>query len=265
MKKFISFSGGVESTTMCVLYGKGATAIWCDTGAEHDEMYERIDFCEKRIKEIHNGDFELLRIYPEVNIKGESIKSLTDAILKWKYMPTIRQRYCTKHFKIIPIDNFLKKQGECELMIGFNADEEPGNDRTGNFMKCKNVKYTYPLYEDGLDREDCEVILKKYDLHPEFPIYMKRGGCYMCLFKDKNQYKAMALFDQKTFKKVKELELKYQDGRKRFFPIMSHTGISMQMVENELNNEIALWGREAVINMYSTVQQKQACGAFCMR
>jgi PP-loop superfamily ATP-utilizing enzyme len=29
MKRFISFSGGVESTTMCILYGKGATAIWC--------------------------------------------------------------------------------------------------------------------------------------------------------------------------------------------------------------------------------------------
>jgi len=49
MKRFISFSGGVESTTMCVLYGKGATAIWCDTGAEHKEMYERIDYCEKRL------------------------------------------------------------------------------------------------------------------------------------------------------------------------------------------------------------------------
>ena len=43
MRRFISFSGGVESTTMCLLYGKGATAIWCDTGAEHDLMYQRID------------------------------------------------------------------------------------------------------------------------------------------------------------------------------------------------------------------------------
>jgi len=41
MQKFISFSGGVESTTMCVLYGKDAKAIWADAGAEHDFMYER--------------------------------------------------------------------------------------------------------------------------------------------------------------------------------------------------------------------------------
>lgn len=41
-KRFISFSGGVESTTMCILYGKGATAIWCDTGDEEPEMYKQI-------------------------------------------------------------------------------------------------------------------------------------------------------------------------------------------------------------------------------
>ncbi len=54
MKRFISFSGGVESTTMCLLYGKGATAIWCDTGAEHGEMYERINKVEDYLKDFHN-------------------------------------------------------------------------------------------------------------------------------------------------------------------------------------------------------------------
>jgi len=47
IKKFISFSGGVESTTMCLLYGKGATAIWCDTGAEHKEMYNGFNYDEQ--------------------------------------------------------------------------------------------------------------------------------------------------------------------------------------------------------------------------
>lgn len=37
MKKhrYIAFSGGVESTTMCLLYGKGATAIFSDTVSKH--------------------------------------------------------------------------------------------------------------------------------------------------------------------------------------------------------------------------------------
>lgn len=53
--KFISFSGGVESTAMCVLYGKGATAIWCDTGAEHELMYKRIDYVEEKLKQLQMG------------------------------------------------------------------------------------------------------------------------------------------------------------------------------------------------------------------
>ena len=44
---FISFSGGVESSTMCVLFGNKADAIFSDTGFEHDEIYKRIDLVEK--------------------------------------------------------------------------------------------------------------------------------------------------------------------------------------------------------------------------
>lgn len=75
MKRFISFSGGVESTTMCILYGKGAKAIWCDTGIEEPEMYERIDHVEKMLKIIHEDDFELVRIIPEVKVKGVTVNS----------------------------------------------------------------------------------------------------------------------------------------------------------------------------------------------
>lgn len=49
MKRFISLSGGVESTTMCILYGADAIGIWADTGAEHQLMYDRIDEVEARI------------------------------------------------------------------------------------------------------------------------------------------------------------------------------------------------------------------------
>jgi 3'-phosphoadenosine 5'-phosphosulfate sulfotransferase (PAPS reductase)/FAD synthetase len=266
MKTYISFSGGVESTTMCLLYGKGATAIWADTGAEHDEMYERIDECEKYFKSFHGGDFELIRLKASITVGAEKVDSLLDKIVKSKFMPSVyRNRYCTTEFKIKPIDDYLLQQGDCELLIGFNADEEPGRDRTGNYMKCKNVNYTYPLFEDGYTRDDCEQILKKHGMHPNFPIYMKRGGCFMCIFKDKPQYKAMYLFDKKTFDRVKSLEESIQDRRKRFFPIMAHTGVSMQMVEDEVKREIELWGLLEVEMMYSMTEQKQACGAFCHR
>lgn len=62
MKTYIAFSGGVESTTMCLLYGKDATAVFTDTGSEHEYLYKRLEKVEKFLMEHHNGDFELIRL-----------------------------------------------------------------------------------------------------------------------------------------------------------------------------------------------------------
>jgi len=261
MKRFISFSGGVESTTMCILSGKGATAIWCDTGAEHDEMYERIDQCEKAIKNIHDGDFELVRLKANVKVKGNFVDNLLDAILGWKFMPTQGQRWCTGKFKIAPIDEYLVSQGECELLIGLNADEET---RSGNWGLKSNVKYSYPLQQDDLTRDDCTEILNQYGLYPDFPIYMSRGGCFMCIYKSVSEYKAMYVFDKPTFDRVKSIEEKVQDKRNKFFTI-SVSKKSMAQIQQSVEDEIRNWGMAAVIDFYKQIEQKQACGVFCHR
>jgi 3'-phosphoadenosine 5'-phosphosulfate sulfotransferase (PAPS reductase)/FAD synthetase len=203
MKRFISFSGGVESTTMCILYGKGAKAIWCDTGAEHTQMYNRMDLVEERLKKLHGGDFEIIRIKPKVKMKGMYVDNLLDAVKIQKFMPSQMARYCTRQFKIEPIDLFLSEQGECELMIGLNADEE---EREGNWGLKTNVKYLYPLQEDGYNRADCEAILDIHGLHPRFPAYMLRGGCSMCFFKSEKEYKALYYLDKRNL--IKWLTLK---------------------------------------------------------
>lgn len=264
MKRFLSMSFGVESTTMGVLYGKGATAIWCDTGWEHKEMYKRVDFVEQRLKEIHDGDFTLVRIKPDVFAKGRRVKKLQTYISRYRYMPTKAKRFCTKYFKIIPIDNFLSLQGECELMIGFNADEEPGEDRTGNYMSCNNVKYTYPLFENNLNREDCEDILYKHGLHPEFPIYMQRGGCVGCIFKQVAEFKALYFFDKRTFLQNKKLEESIQDKRKKFFTL-SMSGRSFSDIQIECDRELIQWGKLEIESMYKKIKPSQSCGAFCHR
>ncbi len=164
MKKFISFSGGVESTTMCILYGADAKAIWCDAGAEHDEMYQRIDDCEKAIKLIH-PNFEIIRLKASVKVKGTIVDNLIDAILGWKFMPSQGRRWCTGKFKIEPIDLFLKEQGDCELMIGLNADEEK---REGNWGLMANVKYSYPLQEDDITRDECkDILIIEYEIYKQ--------------------------------------------------------------------------------------------------
>ena len=77
MERYISFSGGVESTTMCILYGADAKGIWADTGSEHKKMYERIETVEKQIKKIH-PDFEIIKVKGSAKHKGEWYDSLED-------------------------------------------------------------------------------------------------------------------------------------------------------------------------------------------
>lgn len=253
LKRFISFSGGVESTTMCVLFGKGATAIWCDTGAEHDLMYQRIDEVEKELKIIHDGEFELVRVKSEKHIGLEQYAN------KRKFMPSGQARYCTRLFKIEPIDDYLSKQGECELMIGFNADEE---GRTGNLELKSNVKYTYPLIEFGLTRWECEETLKLHGLHPNFPVYMLRGGCRMCFFKSEKEYRAMYHLNRIEFEKIIAFEEGMQDTRIKFYSIMGN-GKSLRQLGNECATEKLMFSE--IETLYKSLKKETSCGAFCHR
>lgn len=257
MKKYISFSGGVESTTMCLLYGKGASAIWVDTGAEHKEMYERIDYVEQKLKEYHKGDFELIRLRAKMKHKEEVHESLETYIVSLKFMPSQQRRFCTYYFKIKPIDDFLSKE-ECELLIGFNYDEQ---GRTGNLEMKSNITYRYPLIEDGLTRDDCEDILKVNGLHPEFPVYMLRGGCRMCFFKTEKEYRAMYHLNRQEFDEVVKFEKAIQDKRQKFYSIMGN-GKSLSQLAVECESELF----EDVKSLYDAYKKDaKSCGAFCRR
>lgn len=273
MKRFISFSGGVESTTMCLLYGKGATAIWCDTGSEHNLMYDRIDHVEKMLKDHHDGDFELVRIRASVKTKvavknaglfGDgkqsviTVNSLTDYIIARSYFPSARQRFCTRLFKIQPIDEFLSEQDDCELMIGLNADE--ADNRTGNHGLQPNVNYSYPLIDADMDRADCIELLEHYGLMPNFPPYMDRGGCKFCPFKSKKEYAAMVHFAPEEIEEVRELEEHIQDNRNKYFRIRSNMPRLRDFISREKNNLIG-----NLSGYYAADTEQKSCGVFCHR
>jgi hypothetical protein len=252
MKQFISFSGGVESSTMCVLFGEKADGIFSDTGFEHDEIYKRIDLVETWCKKFHRQDFKIHRI------RNNKYNSLRDYIIKAKYLPSFSSRYCTRMFKIEPIDKFLEqfKSDGVELMIGLNVDEI--NQRTGNHGNKKFVKYSYPLADAKITREGCKIILKHANLLPEFPVYMQRGGCRGCYYKSKKEYEAMALLNPKEFNDIENLENTIQDKRKDFFSIIPN--IKMSQLKQNANNLIF-----TADQIYPTVNDVTKCGVFCNR
>lgn len=257
MKRFIAFSGGVESTTMCLLYGKAATAVFTDTGSEHAEMYRRIDFAEKALTEIHGGDFKLIRLRASVKVKGVVVETLTECIEQKLFFPSVESRYCTADFKIKPLDDFLKSQGESELLIGLNADE---TDREGNHGLLANVRYRYPLQDDGYTRQDCVDILEKHGLKPDFPAYMRRGGCIFCPFKSKKEYAAMVHLSPDEIDLVRVLEEKVQDVRGRYFRIRQNMPSMADFISIEKNN---LFGD--LTPYYDAGDEQYSCGVFCHR
>ena len=257
MKRFIAFSGGVESSAMCILYGKGATAIFTDTGSEHAEMYRRIDRMETALKEIHNGDFQLIRLCASVTAKGEKVNSLTEYVNMMQFFPSGADRFCTRMFKIVPLDNFLKSHGESELFIGLNADE---TDREGNHGLLANVKYRYPLQEDGYTRQDCVDLLEKHGLKPDFPAYMRRGGCIFCPFKSKKEYAAMVHLAPDEIDLVRVLEEKVQDKRGKYYRIRQNMPTMRDFIEIEKNN---LFGD--LSPYYDASEEQYSCGVFCHR
>lgn len=257
MNKYIAFSGGVESTAMCILYGKGATAVFTDTGSEHKAMYERIDNVERKLIEMHEGDFKLIRLRAKVTAKKQVMSTLSEYVDRMQFFPSGGDRYCTRLFKIQPLDAFLKEKGESELLIGLNADE---TDREGNHGLLANVHYRYPLQEDGLSRQDCVDLLDKHDLKPDFPAYMRRGGCIFCPFKSKKEYAAMVHLAPEEIDLVRILEEKAQDKRGKYYRIRQNMPSMGTFIETEKNN---LFGD--LSPYYDAGEEQYSCGVFCHR
>ena len=256
MDKYIAFSGGVESRTMALLYGKGATAIFTDTGSEHEALYAKLDEVEKRLIEIHDGDFRLIRIRASVDCLGEKVDSVEGYALKSAFLPGKRERWCTRLFKIEPMDLFLADKGGCTLMIGLNADEE----REGNFGLLSNVNYSCPLQDDGLTRDACINLLRANKIEPNFPAYMQRGGCFFCPFKSKKEFAAMVHLVPNEIEKVRILEENVQDKRNKYFRIRQNMPKMAEFIAIEKNN---LFGD--LSEFYTDSDEQYSCGVFCHR
>lgn len=253
MRRFISFSGGVESRTMALLFGNKADAIFSDTGSEHDELYKQLDSVEKIIREFHGNNFKIIKV------KNEKYESLESYIRESHFFPSFQARFCTRMFKIEPIDNFLSqyKDEGAELMIGLNADE--ADLRTGNYGLLPFVKYSYPLLYNAITRKMCLRILDAAGINPNFPPYMKRGGCKFCYYKSRKEYEAMAILNEKEYDEVADLEQEIQDKRDIFFHIISSIP---NLREFKRYAKSILFDADEI---YPTINDSTNCGVFCNR
>ena len=242
---YVAFSGGADSTALALLCPE-ATPIFADTGWEFPELYQHIERFERQTG----------REVERVKREGES---LPEYIRSHHYMPGHASRFCTRLFKIEPIEAFLRAELPAELLIGLRADEPL---REGNLSQVEGLTIRYPLREQGLSRSDILATCIKHDLLPVYPAYMARGGCTGCFYKRKSEVLAMVEFVPEVIEELDALERDVQDEREYAALMFPNAGQTIAALKSQgrLFSSAELY-RDAA----DTSDIGAECGLFCHR
>ncbi|WP_058554594.1 phosphoadenosine phosphosulfate reductase family protein [Thiohalocapsa sp. ML1] len=193
IRHVLGLSGGKDSAALAIyLKDKGTVPdmeyFFCDTGAELPEVYDFIDRMEdylgKEVARLNSGrDFDHhLKMYGG-------------------YLPSPRQRWCTRVMKIEPFERFIGDDPALSY-IGIRADE----NREGYISTKRNINPVFPFIQDGIGREDVFRILEDTVGIPDYYRWRKRSGCYFCFFQQRGEWLALRREHPKLFEAAMRYE-----------------------------------------------------------
>ena len=241
MEKFVSVSGGLDSTALAIITSKvdkDAKYIFADTGDEFPQVYDHLAKMESVL------GIEIIRVKREQTLGEYEVSS--------KYFPSPMARFCTRMFKIEPIQRYCKEHEPYTMAIGIRADE---NRKGGTGDEC-----VYPLQEYGFAKCDVLTICQEHDLVPKYPWYMSRGGCYSCFYKSKNELLGLAKYEPDLFDKLVEREESIQDSRKKYYHMFESIKLPARRIKEIANEmeQVEMFSKDG-LNTY------QDCGEFCRK
>lgn len=222
----VSMSGGKDSTAQALLgIEQGADNlrfVFADTGHEHTQTYEYIDYLESRLGikiECVKADFSRLMAGKREFIKTKWAEhgvpqSQIDAALEvlkptgipfldlclWKgRFPSTRRRFCSEQLKHIPLNNYMEELlTEHKAVIswqGVRRDESASRanlpERDVEIGQWEPEPSGLLIYRPILDwtAADTFAIAKRHGLEPN-PLYkqgMGRVGCMPCIHATKRE------------------------------------------------------------------------------
>ena len=129
-------------------------------------------------------------------------------------------RTCTLEWKVKVVDRWIKAQrvSECEIIIGFSAEEgarvakkpKGWHDRQGNYKFGFNKRFSFPLYEMGMNRNKAQQII----LDAELPL-PPSSACWHCPFLSRAKWLEMRNHTPELFERAVEFERAVNEKRKR--------------------------------------------------
>lgn len=242
-RNYVAFSGGIDSTALALLL-PNATPIFTDTQWEHDELYAHMD------------RFERVTGRTIIRLQSGYPGGLPGYIADHAYFPNHGARFCTRLFKIEPLNRYLSSRLPALVAIGLRADEPL---RPGNLTQMDGLVYHYPLRDRGLDRAACVGVCLEYDLLPRYPVYMARGGCKGCFYKRSAEVTALLALQPTVADELQALEEDVQDERQQPFFMFGNV---RQSIRN-LRKQPLLFDTASVFQALTT--EPAPCGVFCHR
>ena len=196
-KRFVvlSFGDGVNTVALLILcWREYDFVIFADTGSEKKSTYRYIEeyiipFCET-----HGIQFVMVQ---ENEILEEYMK-------RSGRLPAIMNRFCTKNYKVAPIQRFYRKvlgatnKHQVVEHIGFTVNEAK---RIGRFAGKKYIDRQYPLLDRKITRDGCVKIIQDEG----WPIPPK-SACDHCFLQTKHAIRQVAAEDPERFQEIIKLE-----------------------------------------------------------
>ncbi|TPG93534.1 phosphoadenosine phosphosulfate reductase (plasmid) [Brevibacillus laterosporus] len=268
----LSVSGGKDSTAMWLFareLGVEVVPVFADTGHEHEQTYEYLDYLEnklgpiKRVKPDFTEQIARKRItvvtkWRDEGIPEEIIQRALETLhptgipfldlCLWKgRFPSTKARFCTQFLKVEPIEQqvFLPILAEGNNICswqGVRAQESPARAK---LSERESTSEGFEVYRPLLHWtvEDVFAIHKKHGIEPN-PLYklgMGRVGCMPCLNCNKQELFEIARRFPKEIERVAEWERIVAKASKRglptFFPTANGNGDNI--------HEVVEWSKTA--------------------
>lgn len=291
MKILVFYSGGKDSQASLIWaveqYGKDRiTAVFCDTGWEHDFTYQHI----KEITEKMNVEL--------VTLRSEKYLDFVDmSVVKGRF-PSTKARFCTEELKSKPAIDYILDHAENFVIIqGIRKDESFSRSKMES--QCMYFKYYFQPY--GYDKKgkpkfhtyrkkDVFEYCKKYNadiLRPIFnwtaqqtidyiikadqypnPLYslvFSRVGCFPCIMARHHEIHQIIKYFPEKWSELKEAEK--QVGRTFFSPeyIPKHSGEKLsggKSMNTAEQVEKYLIAKNATGNLFKDESEGFSCMSF---
>ena len=248
--RVISLGAGVQSTALLIMSDRGEIdradyAVFADTGAEPQKVYEWLDFIESKVSipivKCSNGN-----LYEDI-LKGGRTASLPLHTLKDDGTKGMVMRQCTFDYKIMPIQRqvralmgykkYQRIKEQAEMLIGISTDEMHRIKPS----KVKWIKHRWPLIEIKMNRSDCI----KY-VEQAIGATPPRSSCIFCPFHDDEEWLRVKNGPKEEWEKVIMIEKKLQSLPKFKSKVFLHEArVPIDEVKFDLEkDQLDLFGNE---------------------